>query len=219
MKIYGINESEMMNFIEFIKAKGKVFNLSSLFLEYAKKTNKSEGTIRNMYYKIAKKSREDKEFCDKFLDGKALIVNKIEEFSKKEERDVLKEILKRKMEGCSVRSAIFSLANGDNKKALRYQNKYRTADLKLVEELIREIKLENPSLITFLNRKEGKDKLLTLEREINSLVEKIGDKLRKENAFLRLKIEELEKENRTLKGEEERNNLLYFKNNKSIKKV
>ena len=73
MEIYGISKKEMIKFIDFFKGK-EVFNLSTLFLEYAKKTGKAEGTIRNMYYKIAKKSREDKLFCDKYLGGVPLTV-------------------------------------------------------------------------------------------------------------------------------------------------
>ena len=115
------------------------------------------------------------------------------------------------MEGHSVRSAIYEMTKNDFKLALRYQNKFRTADLKLIEELVKEIKLENPTFITFLSKEKSKNTLSSIEKEINALVEKIGKNLRKENSLLRLKIEELVKENRLLKGEEEKSNLLYFK--------
>ncbi len=125
-KIYGYKEKDVKGLAEFIKSR-KNGTLSGAFSEYAIKAGKAQGTVRNLYYAVAKKSIVDDEFCQKYLDGKPLSVSKIESFDENEERKLVSDILKEKLKGRSVRSVILEMAEGDYKKALRYQNKFRNA--------------------------------------------------------------------------------------------
>ena len=79
-KIYGYKEKDVLGLAEFIKNRGNA-SLSSVFEKYGLASGKAKGTVRNLYYALAKFSSENQEFCDKYLDGKPLKVSKIIEFN------------------------------------------------------------------------------------------------------------------------------------------
>lgn len=206
-KIYGYKDKDVIGLAQFILER-KGGSLTETFRLYSLKTGKAHGTVRNMYYALAKHSVKDKEFTQKYLGGNTLAVGKIEEFTKAEEQELVTKILEKKEQGMSVRSAINELAGGDMKLALRYQNKYRN--------LIK----QNPSIsgktaqgagVTGL--KSGEDcqvsasQYLKLKKEIDGLVGRIAQKVRRENELLKARIEVLELENLRL------NNLLYASEN------
>ncbi len=224
-KLYGYKEKDILGFINFLKThKG---SMTTAFSVYAKKVGKSKGTIRNMYYALAKTTKEDESLQNKYLNGNALSVSKIIAFSKEEEKELVKQILILKGQGLSVRRAVYQLANNNVKLALRYQNKYRNLLLNkaLVEEVLKEIKLSSPNTPTFgLPKKIVKDGgLEKLKAEIDGLVERISVKLQKENKYLKERIAVLELENSKLNaflyGTESRSKLPLFMLNETSKKV
>ena len=123
-KIYGYKEKDVIQLAKFINGR-KDKTLTKTFNEFAVEHGKSKGTVRNLYYAIAKLSNKDQEFCDKYLNGQPIFVSEVENFSKEQEMELVKKVLLLKHQGKSVRNAINLLANGDAKLALRYQNKYR----------------------------------------------------------------------------------------------
>lgn len=191
------NQSE-----EFIKAiklhKGP---LSNLFRNWAIRTNKATGSVRNAYYAIARRSREDKAFCDKYFDGKPLEVSKIVCFTEAEENMLISKINDGKKQGKSVRSIILSMAEGDAKKALRLQNKYRN----FVAETVK----KNP-IITNNCDQNGTTELVkslisereftAIKRSIDDMVKGITLSARRENEILKEKIYSLQLENLKLKS-------------------
>lgn len=201
-KIYGYKEKDVLGLAEFIK-QNNANTKTSAFIEYAKASGKAQGTIRNLYYALAKKSRLDQEFCQKYLGGTPLSVGKIVEFKRDEEENLVKEILKEKLKGRSVRSIISSLSKGDEKIALRYQNKFRNVvknNPELIEKCYKELS-ENQTENQNFNPKSiiKDDKMKKLKAEINSLVDKISLDVKKENQKLKAKIAFLEQENAKFK--------------------
>ena len=199
-KIYGYKEEDVIGLAKFLSLT-KEKNLTNAFKEYASSVNKAPGTVRNLYYALARKSNQSQEFCDKYLNGKKIEVHKIVEFEDDEEIKLIKRVLVSKSEGRSVRSAIMEMAKGDGKLALRYQNKFRNAMknkrsliLKLSEELCLSspIKENNGENITSIVSDNQFNKL---KAEINGLVGRISVKIRRENQYLKQRIATLEREN------------------------
>ncbi len=209
-KIYGYREKDVLELAQFL-LKEKEGQLSEKFQRFAINSGKAKGTVRNLYYALAKMSQSDQEFCDKYLGGKAVEVEKIVSFSEVEERKLIKDILTLTSRGVSVRKAIKELSEGQEKVALRYQNKYRNAISKK-PELIKEIKEQLKEEGVIFKEKDAKNERFIkisdeqfekLKKEIDGLVGRIQLKERKENEYLRQKIAVLEKENLRLA------NLLY----------
>ncbi len=200
-KIYGFKESDVSGLAEFI-VNNKNLPLSRLFKEYSVLSGKAQGTVRNLYYAIARLSVSDKEFCDKYLGGEELTVSKNQEFSKDNEKWLVEQILECKSKGLSVRSAVYKLANNDAKLALRYQNKFRNL-CKNNSELMEKTsanqrsceKIENSELINQRISKIPQTLIAKLKREIDGLIEQISDKARRENIQLKKRIGFLEAEN------------------------
>jgi hypothetical protein len=161
--------------------------LTEIFKEFAVKTGKSTGTVRNMYYAMAKLSNENLEFCDKYLNGKPISVYKAKGFSKKEEDELLNKILEGKKKNFSARKVILDISNGDLKLALRLQNKYRNLKKDLREFNEKPIKSIVPEYY-----------YSKLKREIDAMVERIYLKGNKENLELKNRIKALEAENAEL---------------------
>ena len=211
-KLYGYKEKDVLGFMNFLKNhKG---NISTAFTVYANKVGKSRGTIRNMYYALAKATKEDSALQGKYLKGKSIKVNEIVGFTKEEEKELIKQILTLKSQGVSVRRAVYQLANNNVKKALRYQNKYRNSlkNKGLIEEVVKEIKGNGQKILPFLKPKKPiyDSNLEKLKEEIDGLVDRISIKHRQENERLKERIALLEVENLKL------NNLLYEKNQSKV---
>ncbi len=186
-KLYGFREKDVITLIDKLKER-KGASLTQVFLEVASLLKKSKGTIRNMYYSVAKLSIESEEFRNEYLGGEKLFVFKPTPFTKKEESALLSEIKKGKENNISARKVILKMANGDEKLALRFQNKYRN------------IKAQGGASEDLYNAEEKASKfyLAKLKREINGLVEKIAEKTLKENEILKQRVTVLEKENAEL---------------------
>lgn len=214
-KIYGYRQQDVIALAQFLKKRERE-SLTKTFERFGIECGKATGTVRNLYYALAKKSLEDEEFCNKYLDGKPLSVGRIVEFEQDEERKLIKKILIAKKDGRSVRSIIMELAGGDGKLALRYQNKFRGAvksKPRLIAEIIEELRAEGQDNLETLSEKKSEVKsffseaqFAKVKKEIDGLVSKIADKVQRENQNLRLKIATLESENLRLY------NLLYGEN-------
>ncbi len=218
-KIYGYKEKDVIGLAEFLKDRGTE-SLSSTFTKYALINGKAKGTVRNLYYALAKRSNVDKEFCDKYLGGKPLLINNIAEFDADEEKKLVKQILVERQNGKSVRSVIMRLSNGDAKKALRYQNKFRNLiknKPNLIAEVASEIKAEGKGELLMSVDKPNKSPITEqqfnrLKTEIDALIGRISSSLRKENEYLKERIGILETENLRLTA------LLYGREKPSAKR-
>ena len=190
-EIYGYKEKDVLGLAQFI-THGEYKNLSDAFTKYAKISSKARGTVRNLYYALARKSREDGEFCKKYLNGKVLNVNSIVAFTSKEEKELVDNVVKLTANGRSVRSAIIELSGGDNKLSLRYQNKFRNV-VKRNPQLKNRNLLEGDGKTACTNQIEG------LKEQFSRLVDKAFLKVKKENQTLLSRVIVLEKQNKNLK--------------------
>ncbi len=216
-KIYGYKREEVINLCEMIKSNPN-YSPSKIFTEYSIISGKSKGTIRNMYYALAKLSNNDVEFCNTFLDGKPLEIGKIEGFSSGEDIGLVKKIVELKHKGFSVRKAVLRLADGNDKLALRYMNKYRStikAKPQIIDQVVNELGLKDESSKPSTSPMQNiisEVQFKRLKNEINNLVNKISDKVRKENEYLKQRVCVLELQNLKL------NNMVYGdKSNSALK--
>ncbi len=183
--LYGFKEKDVLGLSEVLKER-KNRPLSAVFLEYAKISGKEKGTVRNLYYAMAKRSKEDESFRKKYFNGKAIKVERGKAFSKQETEEVIKNILLKKEEGKSVRRAVSELSHGNMKLALRLQNKYRAV---LRENREKEYGDE----VTGAESKGSIER--KIKREINALVDRIAESVRKENEMLKQKLIKLQNAN------------------------
>ena len=135
-KINGYTEEEAKRLVKYITDGKKAgAPLSGLFAEYAKKTGRAKGSVRNYYYALLRSTGDER--VKNMLSGTDLKAEKIIPFSELETDKILKDILVQKSKGVSVRKAVMNLAGGDGKLMLRYQNKYRNVLAKQPERLER----------------------------------------------------------------------------------
>ena len=214
-KINGYTEDEARELVDFVeegKRAGKT--LTALFAAYGEIHGRAKGSVRNYYYALMKNEQGDQRIVQ-LLDGRTLTVGKIRAFSEEEADEAIRSILKEKAKGMSVRKAIFQLSGGDDKLMLRLQNKYRNT-LKKEPERILQIERElfgeeavktqktrgrgesNEKIVPILKGAQARDFLQKrLEKEINSLYNRLAQALKAENA-------RLSEENALLRGELER---------------
>ena len=189
-KINGYTEEEARAFVQYMYAgKRAGRTLSSLFEDYAKKSGRAKGSVRNYYYALLR-STGNRE-VRKLLSGTDLKAEPVHAFSDEETDAILRKILTEKSKGISVRRAVLNLAGGDDKLMLRYQNKYRNVLSKQPERLQR-IREE----CGIPEEDAGKKRI---EREIDGLYNRLASSLREENARLKSEVERLSGENKLLK--------------------
>ena len=185
-KINGYTEEEAAGLIEYIysgRNAGKT--LSYLFETYGRAHSRAKGSVRNYYYAFLKK--QDDERVKRILAGKDLRAGTVRPFTEEETDGMLRAIFRERAKGYSVRRAIMHAADGDAKKMLRMQNKYRNLLKKQPERLERAAKEAGvPAGSEFLQRR--------LEQEIDALYRRIAGELRRENEALRAELEKLHRE-------------------------
>lgn len=204
-KIKGYTEEEIRAFVAFMeegKKAGK--SLSELFAEYGGAHGRAKGSVRNFYYELLALAEKDAAVRKRYLADSALKAETIREFGETEARDMMKKILRAGQSGQSVRAAIRDLAGGDEKLALRYQNKYRNmlfGDRQKVSEIAAEIERETGRPCTpYARRERGEDGAMErLKAEIDNLARRLSLYLRRENEQLRDRVSKLESENLRLK--------------------
>ena len=158
-------------------------SLTGVFEAFAMKTGRAKGSVRNYYYQLIDRAKTQTELKEEFPVLNGLSVSKNVNFTKDEEKRLIDGVEKGVKTGKSVRKTISELAGGDEKLALRFQNKYRN------------IKCRN-------NKKVFNDKSAAYSEiadKINGLVDRIGRSLRNENERLKRKVEMLTEENAMLK--------------------
>ena len=185
-KINGYTEEEATGLIEYIcsgRNAGKT--LSYLFETYGKAHSRAKGSVRNYYYALLKK--QDDARVKRMLEGKGLSAGVVKPFTEEETDEMLRRIFRERAKGYSVRRAIMNAAEGDEKKMLRMQNKYRNLLKKQPERLEKAAREAGMPLGSeFLQRR--------LEREIDALYSRIAEGLRRENEVLRAELEKLRRE-------------------------
>lgn len=190
-KINGYTEEEAKSLVQYIcERKSAGMNLSGIFADYAKKTGRAKGSVRNYYYALLRSGGDNR--VKSLLTGTGLKAEKIIQFTEEETDEILKAILLQKSKGISVRKAVLNLSDGDDKLMLRYQNKYRnvlTKQPERIERLMRECGIESG---TDAARKK-------IEDEINGLYDRLASSLKEENKKLLTVIKRLTDENALLK--------------------
>ena len=207
-KINGYTEEEARELVEYIKdGKKKGKTLTYLFAAYGASHGRAKGSVRNYYYALMKNPTNDQRIVE-MLSGSQLSVEKIREFTEEETTEVLRNILKEKSKGISVRRAICNLSAGDDKLMLRLQNKYRNTlkqEPHRIAEIASELGLERSvkglgeSGATRTQRVQSDILQRRLENEINSLYDRLTKALKAENERLRSENASLKQENERMK--------------------
>ncbi len=197
-KLYGYKERHVRGLIKCME-ENEGLGKSKIFETYAKQTGKSKGTVRNMYYSLAKHLKTDSQLGKYFGLEEPISVHKIEGFSQVQERQLIENIVRGKMQNKSVRKVLQELSDGDEKLALRLQNKYRNILAKEREKVI-EVAEEMGATHLFTgasqtDRKVDEVSLKRLTKEIDNLISRIGESLRRENKTLKEKLSKAEADN------------------------
>lgn len=188
MKGFTKFETELL-LSEVLKAKEENKSLSIVFEEVAKKTSRAKGSVRNYYYTLIKDDDKKRELEKTISGTTTLTASRAQSFSKEDEDFLFSAICEGKKQGKSVRRIVTEISNGDEKLALRYQNKYRSYLSKVEKERLQSMPIRAEDFKYF-------DKL---SREIDGLVERIKDKYASECLKLKKENEELARELKFLK--------------------
>lgn len=197
-KINGYFPKEVKELIAFLKeGKKSGKTLSILFMQYGKKVGRAAGSVRNYYYKLLKTERDEVQLL---LKDSALYAEEIVPFTEQEVDEMLLAILQEKAKGYSIRRAILNITDGDNKKMLRYQNKYRNL---LRYEPDRIAKMAKQVGVTWKEGRAYRQKQMhrQLNEEIATLYSKIAEGFQIENERLKKSLMQLEAENAQLKNQ------------------
>lgn len=191
---------ELMKNAYDVRTKGG--SLSKVFEDFANKTGKAKGSVRNVYYSALKKTESDAEYKDAILGDFQLKATKIISFEDGEADFLLEKILIGITFGKSVRRTIGEMTDSP-KLALRYQNKYRNIlrfEKQRVEKVRQKIiKTYGKCCNPYKEGEKGDAVLDKLKREINGLCDRIAKGLKEENDKLKQRVIELVKENEELK--------------------
>lgn len=191
-KINGYARAEAEALVGYIAAgrkEGKT--LTELFARYGKEHGRAGGSVRNYYYRLL---RTEDSAAKRLLEGTQLRAERVRPFSPAEKEEMLRLILIERGKGNSVRRAIANVCGGDEKKMLRYQNKYRNMLKKQPEEVRAAAQRWGADL-----PRPGRLLERRLEKEIDALYERLAASLREENEQLRESVRRLTEENELLR--------------------
>ena len=192
-KINGYYPKEVKELIAFLKeGKRNGKTLSALFSQYGKKVGRAAGSVRNYYYKLLKTAHPQ---VQDLLKESSLHAEEIVPFTEQEVDNMLLVIMQEKAKGYSIRKAILNVTDGDNKKMLRYQNKYRNllqSDPKRIAQVAKQVGL---------NWKVEKRQRQQphLQSELIAMYGKLTEGVQLENERLKKMLMRLEAENAKLK--------------------
>lgn len=188
---------KLFEFVENGKASGK--KLSFLFTQYANQNNRKPNSVRNYYYAELLFLEENPNIC-KQLGINLAMHTKCEQkaFDESETKQIVREIIRLKSLGYSVRKACLKLSDGNLSQMVRMQNKYRTVLAKqpqVMEECKNELRQKG-----FLIEEQQKDNVIKMpvrqtklsDNDINSLflgLVKLVKKQAIEDANIKLKNE------------------------------
>ena len=167
-----------------------------MFARYGKEHGRAGGSVRNYYYRLL---RTEDSAAKRLLEGTQLRAERVRPFSPAEKEEMLRLILIERGKGNSVRRAIANVCGGDEKKMLRYQNKYRNMLKKQPEEVRAAAQKLGMGAVAAVPRPR---RLLEkrLEGEINALYDRLAYSLRQENERLHGQIRQLRQENERLRA-------------------
>ena len=189
-KINGYTKEEAESLVKYVcDGRGKGKTLTAIFEEYAARSGRARGSVRNYYYALLRST--DNEEVRNILAGTDLKAEDVRPFTEEETDKILRAILEQKSRGISVRKAVLNLSEGDDKLMLRYQNKYRNVLSKQPERIDRLMK-ECGYTTTDASRK-------AIEERINVLYDELANSLKEENKRLTAVIKRLTDENYLLK--------------------
>ena len=189
-KINGYTKEEAQSLVKYVcDGRGKGKTLTAIFEEYAARSGRARGSVRNYYYALLR-STDNEEVRD-ILAGTDLKAEDVRPFTEEETDKILRAILEQKSRGISVRKAVLNLSEGDDKLMLRYQNKYRNVLSKQPERIERLMEECGYSAM------DGERK--AIEERINVLYDELASSLREENKRLTAVIKRLTDENYLLK--------------------
>lgn len=167
----------LFNMVEKYKIENK--SLLHAFSEYAKLYGRKKNSVRNYYYQELNNLAKDNERCKSLdINIEKHKTNTINAFSELETRKIIKEILRLKCLGNSVRKACLTLAEGNVELMVRYQNKYRSvlkSNANLIGKLLEELKRDGlnvaepkPATSNIIQFKRPQQKSLD-DKDINAL--------------------------------------------------
>ena len=189
-KINGYTKEEAESLVKYVcDGRGKGKTLTRIFEEYAARSGRARGSVRNYYYALLRST--DNEEVRAILAGTDLKAEDVHPFTEEETDKILRAILEQKSRGISVRKAVLNLSDGDDKLMLRYQNKYRNVLSKQPERIERLMK-ECGYSVSENGRK-------AIEERINALYDELASSLKEENKRLTAVIKRLTDENYLLK--------------------
>jgi hypothetical protein len=189
-KINGYTKDEAELFVTFMRdgiQQGK--KLSELFSQYSERSGRARGSVRNYYYGLLKNCQDQE--VRKLIQSAGLKAERAMAFTDEETDKILREILRQKSHGISVRRAVLNLSGGDDKLMLRYQNKYRNV---LSKDPARLKRLMEECGLTPKDEERAK-----IEEQINGLYDRLAGSLKRENSRLTEVVGKLTRENTLLK--------------------
>ena len=194
-----ISDSQMKGLFKSASlAKERGEKLDKVFTDFAVKTGRAKGSVRNFYYSMLKRAEDNYDLKQRYLDGVSLSANKIIGFTEDQSDALLEKVLLGVTFGKSVRRVISEISD-DGKTALRNQNKYRNLlrfDRERVERVRQKILTEYGKCVDpFAKRRLNATSLTLLKKEINDLFERVGQSLKRENEKLKAEIEVLKRQN------------------------
>lgn len=173
-KILGWQIDDVKSLLRYVKENNGVA-LSKVFASWANKNARQAYSVRNYYYKLIDKLKNDINLCKMLNIDKNMIRNSIltKHFSHEQSVWLLKNILQNK-EKLSVRAKCLKLANGDVSKMIRYQNKYRNLIEKqanLVQDVLRDLQAENIETINPFRRIQSRAKIFSMPIKNNLITD------------------------------------------------
>ena len=182
-KLSDIRIKELISRAKVIKQNGET--LVDLFEAFAKENGLSKGSVRNIYYKALKGGN-----------GGGLKAKIVKPFSENEEKEMIRKVLFARKNTKTMKEAFLLVAKGDEKLAMRYQDKYGNLVKKRRADIMREIinqKRVTGSCFNPYLAKSQKEERVKLKKEIDELVKIISEKCVKENQLLKQKLSAYQK--------------------------
>lgn len=153
--------------------------LNSAFEKMSRKCSRSANSVRNYYYSQLKMFQLLPSLAqDLKIRLPEVKRDNFELFKKSEIRELVESILTGKAAGKSVRATIAELSNGDAKKALRLQNKYRsmlTHHRAYMEEIMASLKERNIPYYDPYRKVLGGDENVDNIRKLTEYISKLDE--------------------------------------------
>ena len=165
---------KLFNFVE--DGKQKHLSLLSIFKNFAMLTKRKPNSVRNYYYLELCELQNNKSKCQRLgIDLKQHEKIKQTPFDEKEEKEVIKNILRLTAKGMSVRKACLTLAGDDLGKMIRFQNKYRNVlkgNHALLSQCVGELKKEGVDVFVKQKTEPCPNNILVMPKQKGALSDK-----------------------------------------------